>query len=144
MLINLFTLSTYSGKPPTGKLGKPKKKKKSNSLCTIWFAMGSKNLYARTYKEVEKFTEPCIFNFSWQRWMILQLPKVNVSKPVTVLITGITLQIPPLSRPCYPRGDSDLSAYRAAHFKLGFGFQENPQKGIKICYSYPNYNSDPL
>lgn len=65
MLINLFTVSAYSGKPPTGKLGSQKKKKKnSTASAPSDFTMGSKNLYARTYKEVEKFTEPCIFNFS--------------------------------------------------------------------------------
>lgn len=64
MLINLFTVSAYSGKPPTGKLGKPKKKKIQQPLHHLIFAIGSKNLYARTYKEVEKFTESCIFNFS--------------------------------------------------------------------------------
>lgn len=65
MLINLFTVSAYSGKPPTGKLGRPKKNPTASAPSD--FAMGSKNLYARTYKEVEKFTEPCIFNFSLQR-----------------------------------------------------------------------------
>lgn len=64
MLINLFTVSAYSGKPPTGKLGSQKKKKIPTASAPSDFAMGSKNLYARTYKEVEKFTEPCIFNFS--------------------------------------------------------------------------------
>lgn len=61
MLINLFIVSAYSGKPPTGKLGK---KKNPTASAPSDFAMGSKNLYVRTYKEVEKFTEPCIFNFS--------------------------------------------------------------------------------
>lgn len=49
MLINLFTAFPCSSKSPPRKQGR--KKKKSNSLYTIWFTTGSKNLYARTYKE---------------------------------------------------------------------------------------------
>lgn len=53
MLINLFTVFAYSSKPPTGKLGR-QKKKKSTASAPSDFAMGSKNLYARTYKEARE------------------------------------------------------------------------------------------
>lgn len=117
MLINLFTVFAYSSKPPTGKLGRQKKKKNQQPLHHLILPWVLRIYMQEHIKRLEKLKHPCIFNFSWQ--------KVNVSKPAD--------SSPPHA---IPEG-TVIYLHRDSTFKTRVWIPRKPSERYKnVYYSY--------